>query len=507
MALHRRDSRERKVDGDRMKTLETLQHQTEAVQFAMYQNQGRAALFHEVGCGKTVTGYLIFKEIRKHYPNAKMIVFCPPNLITDAWEENARDFFPEFKFQSLRGWKKIKGQEPDVFALNFESMIQTAQVRKLKELIAKHDGPWLCFVDESSKMKNHKSVTTKTLFDLRPLFRWRIIGTGTPAPNCETEYWAQLDFIQPGILGPSFYRFRNLFFCLSDGRGNIAPAIHGRVTREIMAEIHKKGFKYTFIESKREEFMQAIASVCHWRKKKDCLDLPDMIDEVRSVELSQLIRRKYEEMARQLVAEIRGESITAPYAITKIMKLREITSGFLRSEMGDDLEIEERGSNPKINELFAALDQIGPKPVIIWIHFHWEAIKVCHELWKRYCRPESEYFIGSDQIVTLHGKTDDKDGSIKAFKENRARFLVAHPASAGHGLTFVNCSEQIFFSLSYSLEQYEQCKGRTHRKGQINKCAYIHLIAKGTIDEKIYKVLQRKATDMELVSEFVKQYS
>jgi SNF2 family DNA or RNA helicase len=487
-----------------MRTLEKLQHQEEAVQFALYQNRGCAALFHEVGLGKTVTGFLIFKEIRKHYPKAKMIVFCPPNLIVDAWQENANDFFPEYKFHSLRGWKKIKG-DPDVYALNFESMIQSSQTRKLKELFNKHEGPWLCFVDESSRMKNHKSRTAEVLQELRPYFKWRLIGTGTPAPNNETEYFSQLDFIRPGILGPSFYRFRNLFFVLADQNGRRAPDI-GRISRGAMAEIHKRGFQYTFIESKREEFMQAIASVCHWRKKKDCLDLPDMVDEVRSVVLSPVLLQKYEAMARTLVAEIKGEAIVAPYAMTKLMKLREMISGFVMTETGEELEIEDK-RNPKIRELFNTLDEIGPKPVIIWIHFDWEARKVKKELERRYCRADSEYFIGENQVKTLCGRTKDKEDSIRSFKNGSARYLVAHPASAGHGLTFTNCSEEIFFSLSYSLEQYEQCKGRTHRKGQVNKCTYIHLIARGTIDEKIYQVLQKKATDLELVSDFVKQYS
>lgn len=496
-----------------MKKLEKLKHQSDAVEFILYGNRGQGALFHEVGCGKTVTGLLIFKEIRKHYPKAKMMVICPPNLIVDAWQENAIQFFPEYKFQSLRGWKKFRG-DPDIFALNFESMIQTRQVQKLKELFNKYPGPWLGMIDESSRMKNHRSKTTLTLnggwkdgrrFEgLREYFRWRIIGTGTPAPNCETEYFSQLDFVQPGILGSSFSKFRNEFFVLADDKGRKSPPVR---SRQAMAEIHKRRFKYTFIESKRKEFMHNIASICHWRKKADCLDLPDMVDEMRTVEMSPNISKKYEEMSRQLVAEIRGESIMAPYAITKLMKLREITSGFIKTEMGDDIEIENKGTNPKVKELLNILDQIGAKPVIIWTHFTWEAEKVRKELEYRYCRPESEYFIGENQVVTLNGMTQDKEHSIKAFKGNSARYLIAHPASAGHGLTFVNCSEQIFFSLSYSLEQYEQCKGRTHRKGQVNKCVYVHLLAKGTLDEKIYNVLQRKATNLDLVSEFVKQYS
>lgn len=139
--------------------------------------------------------------------------------------------------------------------------------------------------------------------------------------------------------------------------------------------------------------------------------------------------------------------------------------------------------NPKIQELFNIIEEAGDQQIMIWIQFHWEHIKICHELFRRF---------GEDSVVTLSALTKDKDESINAFKEGRAKFLVAHPASAAHGLTFTNCSLQIFFSLDYSLERYEQARARTHRAGQKNNCTYVHLIAKNSIDEIMLKALQSK---------------
>ena len=96
-----------------------------------------------------------------------------------------------------------------------------------------------------------------------------------------------------------------------------------------------------------------------------------------------------------------------------------------------------------------------------------------------------------------------RQDEIEKFKDGRNRFLIAHPASAGHGLTFVNSSIQIFYSLNYSWEQYEQAKGRTHRPGQKNNCVYIHLLCEGTIDHIIYKVLQKKGDNQEIIKEFL----
>lgn len=152
--------------------------------------------------------------------------------------------------------------------------------------------------------------------------------------------------------------------------------------------------------------------------------------------------------------------------------------------------------NPKIKELFAVIEEIGDKPIIIWINFHWEQIKICHELHKKF---------GENSVVTLSALTKDKDESISAFKEGRARFLVAHPASGGHGLTLTNCSYQIFFSIGFSSELMLQSKARIHRAGQKEKCTYVYILAENTIDEDIYKCVNKKIETQEFIYEFIKK--
>lgn len=152
--------------------------------------------------------------------------------------------------------------------------------------------------------------------------------------------------------------------------------------------------------------------------------------------------------------------------------------------------------NPKIQELFNIIEEAGNQPIIIWIQFHWEIMKICHELYKRF---------GENQVVTLSALTKDKDGSIKAFRDGGARFLVAHPASAAHGLTFVNCSLEVFFSLDFSSEKYEQAKARIHRAGQVHKCTYVHILCKGTIDEDILNVLRGKKNEQEILYKMMEE--
>lgn len=153
--------------------------------------------------------------------------------------------------------------------------------------------------------------------------------------------------------------------------------------------------------------------------------------------------------------------------------------------------------NPKIKELLKVIEEAGDQPILIWAHFHWEIIKICHELYQKY---------GENSVVTLYSGTKDRDHSIKAFQENKAKFLVAHPASAAYGLTLINCSLQIFFSLDFSWEKFDQARARIHRANQTKNCTYIYLIAKNTIDEKILSVLRKKGDAQEIIHDLMKKH-
>ena len=105
---------------------------------------------------------------------------------------------------------------------------------------------------------------------------------------------------------------------------------------------------------------------------------------------------------------------------------------------------------------------------------------------------------GEDKVVTLFSETKNKDDSIYKFKNtaqySTAQYLIAHPQSAGHGLTFTNCNTAVFFSLDFSFESHIQARNRIHRIGQKNNCLYIYIIAEDTIDEELLNILQKKKT-------------
>lgn len=459
-------------------------HQMDAARFAV-ENNGCVGLFHDPGCGKTLTTLEIFRYYRQQNPGLRMLVVCPLSLVRAAWGEDTAKF-TDFKYLPYSDVKNVPRGRPgclldaDILGINFESLIVEKRFAEISGIM--RAGAWMLVVDESSRMKSHKSITTKELLKLAPLARHRIVLSGTPCPNGEYELWAQAKFVNPDSLPDSFYAFRNNYFHLS--RGNqVMVAPQGRVmTRGMMAQIFQQGWKYAITDDKRKELMARIMPFSNWVKKEDALDLPEKIDEVRLVRMNPNERKLYNEMKNHLVAEIKvkkkTEVVTAEVALSKLMKLREITSGFVLNEAHDALR---PGRSSKMRELAEVIEEIGPRQAIIWIQFK-EEVRVITEMLAE----------DGKTFSTLYSGTEDREKSIKDFQSGASQFLVAHGLSAAHGLTFVNSNISIYFSLSYSLEQYLQSRDRQHRIGQKNAVTYIHLLAENTIDELIMSVLQKK---------------
>lgn len=455
-----------------------FEHQQKAVDFLM--RKGSGAIFYEMGLGKTRAGIEYFSQRLKTEFSLKLLVICPLSLIEPAWGADIREF-SNLKYWNCHDNGIPKGQDlrdSEVLIINYEAFIQDKNYKALQNLMVFFD--FMVIVDESSRMKNPKSITTKKIMQIRDKFKYRVVMTGTPAPNGDEEYWAQINFVEPDILHSSFYAFRNSFFHLARGR-QVLPA-GAFVTRQQMAEIFGKGFKYEITPEKKKELMACIAPYCIRATKDECMDLPDVINEYREVTLGKNQAEAIKQMRRHLITEINGKAITAPAALTKLMKERELVSGFAIDEGGAIVEI---GENPKLRELEAILDEIAGKQAIIWCQFQHEIRTIKGRL--------------GDRATTLYAGTDDKADSIQGFKEGRYQYLIAHPRSAAHGLTFTNASYEIFYSLDYSFEAHEQARARTHRAGQTQKCTYIYLIAKDSIDEKIMEVLKNKSDAQEVL--------
>jgi len=278
------------------------------------------------------------------------------------------------------------------------------------------------------------------------------------------EYWGQITFIAPNAaFSDNFTVFRDRYF--------------------VSRELGRTGIKLWDFKNDpvlHEEFNHKMAPLCHVVRKADAIDLPAMVSEIRKVELSAAERKAYDTFRRDLSLKFGGQEILASSAVVEIMKARQLTSGFCYVnnkviKIGDDPD---KWRPSKIKELAELLEEIGPKQqTLIWCCFVQEIESIISAFpW----------------ASALYGETADKDRIIKQFQSGQIRTLVANPQSAGHGLTFVNCSYAIYFSMDYSWEMNKQSQDRIHRIGQTQKCTCYYLLAENTIDEVIFDAVQGK---------------
>lgn len=107
-------------------------------------------------------------------------------------------------------------------------------------------------------------------------------------------------------------------------------------------------------------------------------------------------------------------------------------------------------------------------------------------------------------VVTAYSGTKSVDDSIEAFKDGTAQYIIAHPATLKYGVTFTHCTYAVYYSLSYSFENYYQSHDRIYRKGQTKPCTFLFLLCPGTIDMMIYEVLQNKGDIAKAMEDYVK---
>lgn len=414
-------------------------YQKEVVNKAL--NEDGYGLFLDTGCGKTICGL----EIASHI--GKTLVLCPLSIIETAWIEDCNKYYPNKKI--INCWGNSKKErlealhtESDIYVMNYESFkILKNEIRNMK---------FDCMiVDESSVMKNMKSQITTDILSLVDIIPRRYVLSGCPTPNHNTEIFSQMKFCKPDLLGNNFLGFQASYF---------------------HQDLDNPHSWYQTQEDK-DKFYKKLSDGSVFLNKEDCVDLPDKIFELRKFDLSDEQCKYYNSIVNDIKENINQWS---KFEFTaKLMKLREVVSGFVIQKDGNIIDFKTN----KDKVLQETLNEIGGKQVIVWCQFTHEVERL------------AEKFNG----VALTSKSKNRDDIIRKFKNGEINLLFAHPQLLGKGLTFVKCTYNIYYSLSFSYEEFKQSQDRIHRIGQKNKCTYIVLQGKQTIDEKIYDCLQRKS--------------
>ena len=450
---------------------EPHEYQKEAVKFLV--ERGSASLWLDPGLGKTAIVLSAFKTLRTKGMVKKMLVIAPLRPVYGVWPTEVKKWeqFENYSVGVLHGGQKDKvlKQNHDIYVINFEG---------LNWLAAKMNGKsWpfeILVIDEISYMKNTQTLRFKTLKPLLNKFdrRWGL--TGSPAPNSLLDIFGpQLVIDQGATFGPYVSRFRTEYFY---------PSGYGGYEWKLMPDGEAR------IQAKLEGKVLRMAALDH-------LDLPELAYNDVKIDLPANAKKIYAEFEKSLTIQLKEGDVTAVNAAVAVMKGQQIANGgsYLDSDAGADRKTTHI-HDAKTDAVVELVEELSGQPCIIGYHF-------AHDLERLKKVFPNAPIIGSGVV----GEKLDK--IIEDWNNGNTSVLLAHPMSAGHGLNLQGSGHAvIWYSLTWSLEVYEQFIRRLWRQGQKNHIMVHHIIAKDTIDEAIMIAVRRKDKTQQNLLNAVRDY-
>lgn len=454
---------------------EPYQHQLDALEESYEKEE--FALFMEMGCGKSkviIDNYVhLYKENK-----INGVLILAPKGVYDTWfsKEIPIHTPEEVNYHTVKwlntGTKKNKKalatlyEEPDrlnIFIMNIEAMSTKKGTQFATEFLFKRKCMFV--VDESTTIKNYQAKRTVNAVRIGKYAHYKRILTGAPVTKSPLDLYSQAYFLDPALLGfNSYYSFRARYANL------VSRSANGRVFKQVV------GYKNL------TELNEGLAKFSYRVLKKDCLDLPDKIYLKRVIQLTEEQRRIYKDLQKQAKALLSEGTVTITHIITQIIRLHQISCGFVGLDKGGTTEL----PSQRLPELMEILEETDGK-VIIWANYRHDIQKIEKELAKVY---------GRESVGTYYGDVgqERREEVINKFQDPRSslRFFVGNTQTGGYGITLTAASTVIYYSNNYDLEKRLQSEDRAHRIGQTNKVTYIDIVCERTVDEKIVKALRRK---------------
>ncbi len=435
-------------------------------------NKPFSALFLEMGLGKTVSTLTAIEELKyDRLEIDKALVIAPKSVARSTWSDEIQkwEHLKHLRISLVLGTekqrKKALEQDADIYIINREN---TAW------LVSYYGGSYMPFdmlvIDELSSFKSAKAQRFKALRQVRPLFD-RVVGlTGTPAPNGLVDIWSQIYLLDMGKrLGKTVTGFRQKYCREGMKNGHIV-------------------YKYHLAKGAEKVIYNKIGDICVSMKSRDYLELPPQIDHTINVKLDNQTLSAYNTFAKERILEmLQGEddtTITAANAAALIGKLMQFANGAIYDEDKNVKHVH----NFKLEAFEQLVEESQGEPILAFYSFKHDLHRI-----KR--------LKGIGKFVRELKTPQD----IKDWNAGKIKILIAHPASAGHGLNLQHGGSIVaWFGLTYSLELYLQANARLMRQGQTKPVKVFKFAVEDTVDYDIIKALDGKKTGQEALMGAVK---
>ena len=423
------------------------------------------ALWVDMGLGKTVSTLTALVDMLVTKDVKKVLVIAPLRVAQHTWPTE------------IKNWSHLKTLQVSVIAglsakKREDAMHSSAQIH----IINRENVQWLVnalrqdwhydavVIDESSSFKSHSSQRWKSLRQVVKTGKIKrmVQLTGTPSPNSLMELWPQIFLLDSGKrLGTTRGRFIDTF-CRQVG--------------------NQQWSQYEVRADMKDTLQKRVADLVLRMAAKDYLELPDRIDSDVVVQLPSKAQKAYAQMEKDFLINLEHGEILAANAAVKINKLLQVSSGSVYTEEG--YEVLHDAKIEALKEIVEAANE----PVLVAYNFKSDAERICEAV---------------KGAVVLKKDTN----LIDRWNAGDVSVMLAHPASAGHGLNLQKGGSLIvWFGLSWSLELYQQFNARLHRQGQTRPVRVVHLLADTAADRLVREVLTDKDVSQNALLTFVDQF-
>lgn len=430
-------------------------------------------LFLEMGMGKTYTTLMALCNLNL---KSHVLVIAPKNIARSTWIDEIEKWQIPFRTKSLivkpNGknftkkerlaiYQQVLNDPPTVYFINRElipDLVSNLPVWPFPNVV----------IDESQSFKTYNSKRFKALKSIRPFVERMILLTGTPTPNGLMDLWSQIYLLDQGYrLGNFITRFREQYFY---------PTLY--------VQGHPVGWK---LKSGAETEIYRRISDIVISMKNTKLQLPELTMNDVYVHMDESEMKLYQRMKKdQVLTFDKVGDVTAVNAAVLAAKLSQMASGALYTDEKRNFKIIHKKKLEQVAYILRNLDS----PAIIAYHFQSDLIML-----ENYLKD-----VGIDAY-----RFDGSPEMIHAWNEGKIPVMLLQPASAGHGLNLQQGGHTlIWYTMPWSLEEYLQCNARLYRQGQSEHTVIHHILCKGTIDERIHNILQKKDASQSALIEAVK---
>jgi SNF2 family DNA or RNA helicase len=431
----------------------------------------RAGVWAGMGTGKTVstlTAVDLLALTEEVYP---VLIVAPLRVARSTWPEEVQKWahLRHLRTSVITGTpverRAALARGAEVYCINYEN---------LPWLVETLGDAWpfrTVVVDESTKLKGFRlrqgTARAKALAKQMPKIDRLIELTGTPAPNGLIDLWGQAWFLDSGHrLGRTYSAFTDRWF---------------RVGRD--------GFKLEPIESAQDAIQDRLRDLCITISAADYLDLPPLIENDVVIDLPPAARVIYRDMEREMFAEIAEHGVEVFNAASRTNKCLQIAAG---AAYVDDAGTWEEIHDAKIQALEDIIEEAAGMPVLVSYQFRSDLARI---------------------LAAIPGSRalDSDPATIREWNAGRIPCLVAHPASAGHGLNLQQGGNVlVYFSSGWNLEEDQQILERIGptRQAQagLDREVYVHrIVARNTVDELVSVRRQSKADVQTILLEAMKR--